>query len=65
MKRLVLGHDILKVLKDNLSDSSAIGWTHVVRVSFRDVEDGRMQPILALGIALAGMDVRRLLCSLE
>lgn len=59
MNLLILCDDVIKMLKDNLSDGSNIGGIGAVNIRFFDVETVRVQPEFAIYVAFVGVDVRR------
>lgn len=59
MNLLILGDDVIKMLKDNLSDGSNISGAGIVNICFFNVEIVWVQPEFVIYVTFVGMDVRR------
>jgi hypothetical protein len=59
MKFLPLRDNVIEVLKDNLSDLAVVFGSHVIGKGFADFVIFNIQPILAVHLRLAGMDMNR------
>jgi hypothetical protein len=47
------------VLKDNFANGAAVGWAHIVRMIFYYLVRVGAQPIFAIGVTFASMNMRR------
>src|SRR5574337_1766446 len=55
-----LGYDVIKMFEDDAPDGPFVGRTHVVRVGLDCLEPLNIEPVFALCISLATMNVNRL-----
>jgi hypothetical protein len=59
MKSLPFCDDVVEVLKDDFADGPVVFGRHVIGKSLTDFESVNIQPILAIHLRLAGMDMNR------
>ena len=60
LKLVPLGHDVIKMPKDDALDGSLVAGTHVVGVGLDCLESLNIEPVLRLSISLAAVNVNRL-----
>jgi hypothetical protein len=63
LKLILLLLNVFEILEDDFLDFSPISWRHIVGIGFFEIEIFPIQPIFTFLLALATVDMSRLLPS--